>query len=155
LFFPFFQWFETTPVSSTIRESLWMFPVLEAIHLVGLCMLGGSLLIVDLRLMGMGLKDSSIADLDRQVRPWLVGSIALMLVTGSLLFTSEAVKCYYSHAFWVKITTIPLAILFTLAVRERFARRAAYTSAFSQWVGTADMLLWLIVAAGGRWIGFS
>ena len=155
MFFPFFQWVESTEISRIIRESLWMFPVSEAIHLVGLCMLGGALLVVDLRMLGVGLKGTPIAELDRQARPWLIGAITLMLATGLLLFCSEAVKCYYNHAFWVKIVTIPLAMLFTLVVRERFARRAAYTSAYSKWIGTADMLLWFIVAAGGRWIGFS
>lgn len=157
MFLPLFQWFEATSLGRIVRESLWMFPVAEAIHLVGLCLLGGALLIVDLRLLGVGLKlkESSIAELDRQVRPWLVTSLVVLLVTGTLLFLSEAVKCYYSHAFWVKIVTIPLALVFTLAVRERFARRAAYTSAYSQWIGVADLVLWFIVAAGGRWIGFS
>jgi Arc/MetJ family transcription regulator len=72
-----------------------------------------------------------------------------------LLFLSEAIKCYYNTSFWVKITTLPVALAFTFAVRERFARGALYTSAYSQWVGSADLLLWFIVAAGGRWIGFS
>lgn len=157
MFLSFFEWCEATTLGRIVRESLWMFPVTEAIHLVGLCLLGGALLIVDLRLLGVGLKlkESSIAELDRQVRPWLITSIVVLLATGLLLFLSEAVKCYYSHAFWVKVVTIPLAIAFTLVVRERFARRAAYTSAYSQWIGAADMVLWFIVAAGGRWIGFS
>lgn len=157
MFYPFFEWCESTELSRLVRESVWAFPVTEAFHLVGLCLLGGALLIVDLRLLGVGLKlkESSIAELNRQVRPWLIASIVLMLGTGALLFLSEAVKCYYSHAFWVKITTIPLAIVFSLVVRERFARRALYTSAYTQWVGAADMVLWFVVAAGGRWIGFS
>ena len=155
MFFHYFQWVESTELSRIIRESLWLFPVTEAIHLVGLCMLGGAVLVVDLRMLGFGLKTTSIAELDRQARPWLLGAIGLMLATGFFLFFSEAVKCYYNHAFWVKITTIPLAILFSLVVRDRFARRATYTSAYTKWIGTADMLLWFIVAAGGRWIGFS
>ena len=152
---PFFEWCEATMLGRTIRESLWMFPVLEAIHLVGLCVLGGALLVVDLRLLGLGLKDSTIGELDRQARPWLLMGVAILLITGVALFTSEAIKCYYNTSFWVKITTLPFAILFTLAVKERFARTAVYTSATSQWVGSADLLLWFIVAAGGRWIGFS
>ena len=132
-----------------------MFPVLEAIHLVGLSMLGGALLVVDLRLLGWGLKDGTIAQLNRQARPWLLGAVALMIGTGVLLFLSEAIKCYYNTAFWVKITTLPFALGFTLTVKDRFARNATYTSATSQWVGTADILLWFVVAAGGRWIGFS
>jgi hypothetical protein len=152
---PFFEWCEATMLGRTIRESLWMFPVLEAIHLVGLSILGGALLVVDLRLLGVGLKDSTIAEIDRQARPWLLLGLAVILSTGVLLFLSEAIKCYYNTSFWVKITTIPIALLFTLAVKQRFARTAAYTSAYSQWVGSADLLLWFVVAAGGRWIGFS
>ena len=152
---PFFEWCEGTGIGRTIRESLWMFPVLEAIHLVGLSVLGGALLVVDLRLLGWGLKDDTIAELNRQARPWLVAAVILMLGTGVLLFLSEAIKCFYNTAFWVKITTLPIALAFTLTLKDRFAARAMYTSANSQLLGTADLLLWFIVAAGGRWIGFS
>jgi hypothetical protein len=155
LLLPFFEWCEATGIGRTIRESLWMFPVLEAIHLVGLSVLGGALLVVDLRLLGWGLKDGTIAQLNRHARPWLLGAVALMLATGVLLFLSEAIKCYYNTAFWVKITTLPVALVFSLVIKNRFAQKAMYTSAGSQWLGTADILLWFIVAAGGRWIGFS
>lgn len=153
--FTVFQWFEGTYPGRFVRESLWLFGVIEAFHLIGLAILGGALLVVDLRLLGVGLKDSTIADVDRQARPWLTFSVVLLLVTGVLLFLSEAVKCYYNTAFWVKITTLPVAMCFTYFVKERFARTALYTSAYSQWVASADLLLWFIVAAGGRWIGYS
>ena len=152
---PFFEWAEATTLGRIVRESLWLFPVIEAVHLVGLCVLGGALLVVDLRLLGLGLKGSTIAEIDRQSRPWLLAAVVLMLSTGVVLFLSEAIKCYYNTAFWVKITTLPFAIVFTFGVRERFARRALYTSAYSQWIASADIVLWFIVAAGGRWIGFS
>jgi hypothetical protein len=155
LLLPFFEWCEATLIGRTIRESLWMFPVTEAFHLVGLSVLGGALLIVDFRLLGVGLKDSTIAMLERQARPWLLGAIALMLSTGTLLFLSEAIKCYYNTSFWVKISTIPVALLFTLVVKTRYARTAGETTTASRLVGATDLLLWFIVAAGGRWIGFS
>jgi hypothetical protein len=151
----FFEWCEATAPGRWVRESLWLFGAIEAIHLVGLAVLGGALLIVDLRLLGLGLKDSTIADIDRQARPWLTLSVTILLATGLLLFLSEAVKCYYNTAFWVKIVTLPVAIAFTFGVKERFARQALYTSSYSQWVASADLLLWFIVAAGGRWIGYS
>jgi hypothetical protein len=152
---PFFEWAEATYLGRVVRESIWAFPVLEAIHLVGLCVLGGALLVVDLRMLGFGLRDSTIGELDRQARPWLTVGVAILIVTGVLLFLSEAIKCYHNTAFWVKITTLPLALVFSYSVRNRFARGAMYTSAYSQWVGGVDLLLWFIVAAGGRWIGFS
>ena len=155
LLLPFFEWCEATLVGRTIRESLWMFPILEAVHLVGLSLLGGALLVVDFRLLGAGLKDSTIATLHKQARPWMLLATAIMLSTGVLLFLSEAIKCYYNTSFWVKITTLPFALLFTLIVKERYARNAGETTGASRFVGATDLLLWFIVAAGGRWIGFS
>jgi hypothetical protein len=125
---PFFEWCEATMIGRAIRESLWMFPVLEAVHLVGLSLLGGALLVVDFRLLGVGLRDATIAELNRQARPWLLAAIAVMLATGIPLFLSEAIKCYYNTAFWVKISTLPFAIAFTLAVKGRFARAATTTA---------------------------
>ena len=133
-----------------------MFPVIEAGHLLGLCVLGGSLLVVDLRMLGVGVRRLPIADLAQDVRPWLLGSIGVMVATGTALFLSESVKCYYSQAFWVKITTIPLALLFTLTVRQRVARAGTFeTTARHRLVAMVSLALWFTVAAAGRWIGFS
>ena len=60
---PFFEWCEATTIGTLVRESLWLFPIIEAVHLLGLCLLFGALLIVDLRLLGVGLKDQPIAEL--------------------------------------------------------------------------------------------
>ena len=92
---------------------MWLFPAIEAIHLLGLCVLGGSLLVVDLRLLGVGLKRQTIPELADQAGRWLAGAIVVMAVTGILLFLSEAVKCYYNQSFWVKMTTLPIALLLT------------------------------------------
>ena len=153
---PFFEWCEATAIGHAIRDSVWLFPVIEAGHLLGLCVLGGSLLVVDLRMLGVGLRRQPIAELAQDVRPWLLGSIGVMVATGTALFLSESVKCYYSQAFWVKITTIPLALLFTLTVRQRVARAGTLeTTARHRLVAMVSLALWFTVAAAGRWIGFS
>ena len=153
---PFFEWCDATALGAGVRNSLWLFPAIEAVHLLGLCVLGGSLLVVDLRLLGVGLKRQTIAELAGEVRPWLVGAVVVMGVTGLLLFFSEAVKCYYNQSFWVKITTLPIALLFTFTVRARVARTGGLvTSALTRLVGAASIALWFTVAAAGRWIGFS
>jgi hypothetical protein len=152
---PFFEWCETTRIAEAIRGSLWLFPVVEAVHLLGLCLLGGAVLIVDLRMLGAGLRQP-IAEVARDARPWLIASIVVMLSTGIPLFLSEAVKCYYNQAFWVKITTLPVALLFTFLVRNRIARRAGPgATAWTRLVALASLALWFTVAAAGRWIGFS
>jgi hypothetical protein len=152
---PFFEWCESTALGLVVRESVWLFPVIESVHLLGLCLLGGALLVVDLRLLGTGLTGTPVSTLARQSRPWLVTAVVVMITTGLLLFLSEAVKCYYNQAFWVKITTLPLALAFTFAVRQRVVGKSGATRAAERLTGAASLTLWFIVAAAGRWIGFS
>jgi hypothetical protein len=86
-----------------------------------------------------------------------VTSWVVMMLTGSALFVSEAVKCYYSTPFWVKMTSLLLATIFTFAVQQRVAK-ADETRVGPMWqrlVAVVSLVLWFGVGAGGRWIGFS
>jgi hypothetical protein len=154
---PLFNWFYATTVGETIRESTWLFPVIEAFHLLGLAGTFGSLLLVDLRLLGLGLSKQPVAQLAKGAQPWLIGSVILMFSTGIPLFLSESIKCYYSFPFWVKMTCLALALLFTFTVRRRLTRSgvAVATPEFGRAVAIVSMCLWFGVAWGGRWIGFS
>jgi hypothetical protein len=153
---PFFEWIETTALGTALAQSIWSFAVIESIHLVGLSLLGGALLVVDLRMLGVGLKKQSIAELAAHARPWMVGAVILMLTTGTLLMISEPIKLYYNTSFWVKITTLPIALVFTFTVRSRIVRAGtADATTRTRLVGAASMALWFVVAAAGRWIGFS
>jgi Family of unknown function (DUF6644) len=154
---PFFQWAEATTLGEVIRTSSWAFAVIESVHLLGLAMIGGAVLIVDLRLLGFGLREQPIADLAREVRPWFVGSLIVMLVTGVGLFLSEAMKCYESTAFAVKMTCLVLAIVFTFTVRMKvtLADEGRVRPAVLKLVAIVSLALWFGVGASGRWIGFS
>src|SRR6266498_5878298 len=114
---PFFQWCEGSTIGTAIRTSNWAFAVIVSVHLLGLAVIGGAVLVVDLRLLGFGLRDQPIRQVARDAWPWFVGSLIVMLVTGGLLFLSEATKCYYSYPFSVKITSLVLAIIFAFTVR--------------------------------------
>ena len=154
---PYFEWCEATSVGRAIRNSLWLFPVIESVHLLALAVLGGALLVVDLRLFGVGLRRLPSREVARDMQPWLIGSLLLMVATGIPLFLSESIKCYYSTPFWVKITTLPIASLFTFTVRRRVAL-ADETTVRPRWrklVALVSLTLWFGVAAAGRWIGFS
>ena len=152
----FFEWCEATALGHAIKDSAWLFPFIEAVHLLGLSVLGGALLVVDLRMLGLGLRDQSIGDLAASTRRWLFGSIAVMIVTGTALFLSESVKCYYSQAFWVKMSALSLALVFTLTVWQRVAMRATRSTTLrTRLVSLVSLALWFTVAAAGRWIGFS
>jgi uncharacterized protein DUF6644 len=152
---PFFEWCEASFIGQVIRQSLWLFPVIEAVHLLALTVIGGSLLILDLRMLGIGLRQP-VNEIAREARPFLVWSLAVMIATGIALFLSESVKCYYSQAFWVKITTLPFALIYTFAVRQPIAKRATADATMrTRLVALISLALWFTVAAAGRWIGFS
>ena len=154
---PYFEALESSSIGQAIRDSLWLFPLIEAFHLLALAVIGGAVLLVDFRLLGLGLKRQPVAILARDAQPWLVGSLVVMLVSGGLLFLSESIKCYYSFAFWTKMTALALAMLFTFTIKRRATMvDGARTGPLgSRAVGLISILLWATVGWGGRWIGFS
>lgn len=153
---PFFQWCETLWLGQFVVNSNWLFPVIEAVHLLALSVLGGAVFVVDFRLLGIGLTSQSAAALWRSARPWMIGALAMMIATGVPLFLSEPIKLYYSDSFWVKITTLPIAIAFAFTIRSRATEDAVRNTARRQMlVGALSIALWVVVAAAGRWIGFS
>jgi hypothetical protein len=153
----FFTWCESSSLGEAIRNSRWLFPAIESFHLLGLALMGGAVLVVNLSLLGFGLGRRPVAQLWHDTRPWLAGSLAVMLISGFLLFTSEAVKLYYHEAFWVKMISLLLSIVFTFTVQRKTALSdpERVTPFRSTAVAMVSLLLWSAVGAGGRWIGFS
>jgi hypothetical protein len=154
---PFFEWCYQTDIGETIRESTWLFPVIEAGHLLGLGLTAGAVLIVDLRLFGVGLSKEPVAELATNAQPWMLGSLTVMFASGIPLFLSEAIKAYYSFPFWVKMTSLFLALVFTFTVRRHVIRSGltADRPLAGRLTALVSLSLWFGVAWGGRWIGFS
>jgi hypothetical protein len=154
---PVFERLEMTGVGEMIRSSLWLFPVIEAFHLVAFAALGGVVIITDLRLLGLAMKSQPTAQVARDGRPWLLGSLIVVVISGVLLFLSEAVKCYYSIPFRIKIASLFLAILFTWTLHRRVANADEGTLGplKGRVAAVISLVLWGTVAWGGRWIGFS
>ena len=154
---PFFQWSEETGLGRVIRESVWAFAVVESIHLLALATMGGAVLLVDMRMLNLGLSGRSVAELAREAQPWLRRGLTVLIVSGIGLFASEAVKCYYSYPFWVKMSALAAAIVFTFTIRKRVVQAASgnIPSGTQMFVAVVSMMLWFTVAASGRWIGFS
>jgi len=152
---PFFEWLEATPVGHALAQSIWSFSVIEALHLVTLCLLGGSLLLVDLRLLGLGVTGRPISEVGDVAHRWMVWATVAMIATGTLLLISEPIKLYWNQSFWVKMWSLPVAIAFTLTVRRRVVGSATDATWRTRLVALVSIGLWLTVAAAGRWIGFS
>ena len=154
---PFIEWTASSSLNHAITASPWAFAVTESIHLLALAVIGGAVLIVDLRLLGFGIRTQTLEEVARDAQPWFVGSWAVMIVTGLLLFASEPQKLYYSTPFAVKITCLVLGTIFAFTVRRNvtLAGEGRVNPIWLKLVALVSLALWFGVAAGGRWVGFS
>jgi hypothetical protein len=150
---PLFQWFEATAIGTAVRESLWLFPVIQCIHLLALAVLGGAVLVVDLRLLGIGLRDESATALAQELHPWLVRSLTMMIASGIPMFLSESLKCYYSPPFWWKMGLLLLAVIFAFTVRRQVLAGSGGPLR-RRLTAVASLALWVGVGLSGRWIAF-
>src|SRR5438034_10839543 len=151
-----FEWLQYSSLLSAMRGSPWIFPFIASIHLMGLALIGGSVLLVDLRLLGLGMRNQPLPQLARDAERWLVGSLLILLPTGILQFMCfAATKYYYLRAFWVKMAALSLALVFTFAVRRKVAMadETRMSPLWSKLVAVVSLSLWSSVAIAGRLIG--
>jgi hypothetical protein len=142
---PFFQWMNDLAVSKAIGESIWIFPLVQAVHLVFLALFAGSLLIVDLRLLGLGMREQSVAKIARDARPWLILGLVGLVVTGMPQLMQNAMREYFSEYFWIKMYVLPVALIYTFTIRQRVAMadESRVAPAMSKLAGLASILLWI------------
>ena len=146
---PFFQWLESFAFGA---GSIYTVAFINVAHLLALVVFIGALLVVDLRLLGSGMRRQPLSDVVRSAQPWLLGGFAGMFVTGSLQVLGTPMKAYYSDQFWLKMQLLVVAVILTLAVRWIAARRDE-APVWGKPAGLASILLWSFIAVQGRLIG--
>jgi hypothetical protein len=152
----FCQWLQFSPPLVAMRSSPWLFPLIATFHLMGLSLIGGAVLLVDLRLLGLGLRRQPVAPLAREAERWLFRGLLVMVVTGIPLFMCFATKYYYLTFFWVKMAALLAVVVFTVSVRRRVAMadQSQIKPVWAKVVALTSLTLWTTVALGGRYIGF-
>jgi len=161
---PLFAWLEgmynamlQSPLGVATNLSVWLFASVQAVHLLTLVVVGCAVLVVDLRLLGLGLRDQPVSEIAREAQPWLVWGLVGQVASGIPLFVSLAASKYYdSPAFWLKMYLVVAAILFAFTVRRLVAtgneRRASGAAARA--VGLVSILLWSGVGIMAKAIGY-
>jgi cbb3-type cytochrome oxidase subunit 1 len=155
-FLPIFRWFEGSGIGNWVSDSSWMFPAIEAVHIVALTLLFGAILMLNLRLLDLVLTDKPIAQLAGHLAPWVFCSLVIILASGLLLFSSEAMKSYSSVPFQVKMVFLFAAILFHYTIYNRLTktREGRIRPVWNKLAAVLSIALWLGVGIGGRAIGF-
>jgi len=153
----FCQWLQETNLSVSIRESILAFPVIEGLHLLGISVSAGLIAISDLRMMGMILKKESASDVFHQLIPWTTAGFLMMIVTGTLLFISEPVKCYTNISFRFKVLFLFVAGINVLIFHSSKVYREMHTWEWAEnppraakLAGWISLISWGIVIIVGR-----
>ena|SRR5437763_510 len=150
---PFFNWLVSSPWSRALASAEWVFPVVQSFHFFGFALLIGTIAIVDLRLLNLGMRRQEPADLATDLNRWTWAGLAVMLTTGFLMFSSSASAYHYNPAFRFKMLCLLLALSFHFTLRRR-AVRSGVPPVAAKLAGATSLLLWSAVVAGGRMLAF-
>jgi hypothetical protein len=153
---PIFKFFDKSWIGLLVADSNWLFPAIEAVHIVALCLLFGALIMLNLRLMGLGLTNKPVSQLARDLSPWVSVNLIIILATGVMLFASEAMKAYTSVPFQVKMLFLFAAIVFHYTIYGHITKvdEAQRNPTVAKLTAILSIVLWLAVGIGGRGIGF-
>lgn len=153
---PFFEYLQNTGFTNVVQSSWWMGAAFNVSHLLALVVFMGALVMVDLRLMGMGLSDEPLSRVAREAHPWLVAGFMALVITGIPQFVSLAIRNYYNFFFWVKMSLLVVAVLYTFVLRPKVvAANDRQLLPTGRLVGFTSLALWAVIGVVSRMIGLS
>jgi Family of unknown function (DUF6644) len=156
LLLPFFEWCDGLALSQAYRDSTYLFPVTQALHVLAVTVFIGAIVIGDLRLLGWGPVGQSRASIARSAQRVLLWAGLAVLATGIPQFTTNALTYQRSWLFLFKMWLLAAALLYTLTVRQRVA--VADEGRTPSWVprvvGAVSLVLWIGVTISGRLITY-
>ncbi len=155
----FMVWMNGTPWSVALRESFFVWPILEASHVMTIMLFVGTIILVDLRLLGLYLKQVPVPEMNARILPWTVAGFILLVVTGLLLFYSKPLVYYHSLFFRAKLLIIGFALINIIMFHRRVeADKAAWTTGVmpnsARFSAAASLTFWVVVVILGRMVAY-
>jgi len=158
---PFCQWLASTRGSIALHESLYMYPLVESVHVLTLCVFVGLTVVLDLRLLGLAWRRVPLSELSARLGPWMIAGFAVMVVTGSLLFYAIPIRTYQNIFFRIKVVMLALAGLNAWMFQVRPYRRVAewdldlVPPRAARRAAAASLVLWALIIVAGRMIAYN
>jgi hypothetical protein len=148
------------PLPTQIRESDWLFPTIETVHVFALVLVVGTIMTVDLRLLGIANKERPFSQVAAEMLPWTWTAFAIAALAGMLMFSSKALIYYGDIPFRLKMVClllagINMAMFHWLGIRHLEAWDRGRPPRAAKLAGGASLLLWTTIVAAGRWVGFT
>jgi hypothetical protein len=142
------------PSTNPLNNNEWSFPLLEIIHIASFAIAIGAIFIVDLRLLGLGMRRQSSAQLLKDTMPWTLVALAIVLMSGPLIFSSDPNMYLNNPGFRFKMWALLLAIVYNYTIHSKVARSNP-SPVVGALVGGVSVALWVSVVFGGLFIAFT
>jgi hypothetical protein len=153
------QWLQDTTLATAIRESAIVFPVILSLHLTGMGLFGGMILMTDLRILGIAMTKRPVSEVVNGLRPWKHLGLTLTATCGILLLWSKAAIYYPNPYLHIKLTLFVLIIIHALVFRSVYRNvadldRSPVIPGRAKLAAALSLILWISVVTAGRWIGY-
>lgn len=141
----FFYGIDESSLATYIKNAKFIVPWAGAFHLLSLGLMGGAIILADLRNIGPGLQSQSPASLNKAMKPWLIVAIIVLMASGSILALSEMTRLLFSPPYWMKMAALGSALIFTFGVRDHVVRNDGSFSLLAKILGVVAVGLYVIV----------
>ena len=147
----FAEWLSTTAPSVYIQNhNAWVIPLIQSIHIVGIAVVLGSVLMINLRILGWAGMDQTLRQTSTRFAPWLTSSLYLLLATGILMVIGEPVRELVTFSFWLKMFLVALSTV----IAVNFQRKLRVDRQPIKWLALATFLIWACIIILGRLIAY-
>lgn len=155
--YPFFDWLDTSLLADISKAYGGVFAVVQMFHLLGMSLLGGMVLVGDLRLLNLVMTDTASNIVIQNTQKWFGVGLVTMVISGVFMSSAVSLKLYYNEMFWAKMAALAVGIVFFYFVRRPLLSgpHEAINPRVMKLMAITSIAIWFTVAASGRWIGFS
>ena len=152
-------WLQNTSIATGIRESALVCPIILSLHLTGMGLFGGMILMTDLRILGIAMTKRPVSEVVNGLRHWKHLGLTLTATCGILLLWSKAAIYYPNPYLWIKLTLFALIIIHALVFKSVYRNigdldRSPVIPGRAKAAAVLSMILWIGVVTAGRWIGY-
>lgn len=139
--------------SNPLNSNEWAFPLTECFHITAFALSIGTIALVDLRLLGLGMRHQTARQLVKDTSLWTLAGLIIVITSGLMIFSSDPIHYLYNQAFRVKITLLLVGIIYNYTIHRKVAMGNPSPAA-GVLTGGISVLIWISVVFGGLWIAF-
>lgn len=153
----FCEWLSNTPLSTVIQNTFWVIPTVQTVHIASIAVVMSSILMVDLRLLGVAGRSQSLEAVAQRYLPWVWVAVVVLLCSGALLIVGEPGRELLSQVFWLKMKLLVGALALTAGIQLGVRNGAGFWERrrlIAVLVALVSLAIWVCVLAAGRWIAY-